>query len=351
MGDFMWCYIKWHEYFDEQCLRALSGTGRDICNEMSAGTGSWPQFGSPVERSPLQSLSNSPGFRSQSPTISNNFAGLSSIFHPRISNSARVAPIGNGRVGHVDHKFTNIISNHESSFQQSHSLPEPKLNQYSGTISSFGASSSNGSGIETLSGPQFLWGSPSLYPEQTNPSAWRKPSTEHLFSSKGQSHGLPYTGRHGSFVSSHHHVGSAPSGVPFERHFGFYQNSPEASFISPVGFGGTSLGHNNVSFLNVGARAAINAASAAVTGNVLENGSSGFGMSSLQRLSPVFLGNGHYPGLIPTGMEGYDRGWSRRVENNGNQIDNKKQFQLDLDKIRSGEDTRTTLMIKNIPNK
>jgi hypothetical protein len=34
-----------------------------------------------------------------------------------------------------------------------------------------------------------------------------------------------------------------------------------------------------------------------------------------------------------------------------NQAENKKQYQLDVDKISRGEDTRTTLMIKNIPNK
>ncbi|PSS04877.1 Protein MEI2-like [Actinidia chinensis var. chinensis] len=321
--------------------------------------GSWPQFGSPIDRSPLQTLSNSPVFQSLSPTISNNLPGLSSILHPRprMLNSARVAPIGNGRVGQVEHKFSNTNTNLGTAFQQSHSLPEPKLNQYSGTMPSFGASSSNGSGIETLSGPQFLWGSPSLYPEKTNSSTRRTPSVEHPFTSNGQSHGLPYAARHGSFVSSshhhpHHHVGSAPSGVPFERHLGFYKNSPETSFVSPVGFGGSmGLGHNDASFLvNVGAHAAVNAGTA-VTRNMSENGSPGFSMISSPRLSPVFLGNGHYPGLIPTSMEGFERWWGRRVENNGNQIDSKKQFQLDLDKIKSGEDTRTTLMIKNIPNK
>ncbi|KAJ7965087.1 Protein MEI2-like [Quillaja saponaria] len=35
----------------------------------------------------------------------------------------------------------------------------------------------------------------------------------------------------------------------------------------------------------------------------------------------------------------------------GTKLTAKKQYQLDLDKIISGEDTRTTLMIKNIPNK
>ncbi|XP_028120083.1 protein MEI2-like 5 isoform X1 [Camellia sinensis] len=318
--------------------------------------GCWPLFGSPIECSPLQTLSHSPGFRSPSSTIGNNIPGLASSLHPQISNSARVAPIGNGRVSHVEHKFTNTNSNHGASIQQSHSFPEPKLNQYSGTMPSFGAASSNGSGIETLSGPQFLWGSPNLYPEQTNSSAWRTPSMGHPLTSSGQSHGLPFTNHHGSFLGSsqhypRHHVGSAPAGVPLERQFGFYQDSPETSFMSPVIFGGMGLSHNDGSFLmNVGARAAVNAG-AAVLGNISENGSPVLRMISLPRLSPVFLSNGHYPGLTPTSMEGFERGRSRRVENNVNQIDSKKQFQLDLDTITSGEDTRTTLMIKNIPNK
>ncbi|XP_057465526.1 protein MEI2-like 5 [Actinidia eriantha] len=328
--------------------------------------GSWPQYGSPVEHGPVQTLSNSPGLRSMSSTIGNNVPGLASILHPQISNSARVAPIGNGRLSHVDQKFTNTNSNHEAAFQQSHSYPEPKLNQYSGPMSSFGASSSNGSGIETLSGPQFLWGSPNPNPEQAN-SAWRSPTVGHPFTSNRHNHGLPFsdrhglpfTNRHGSFISSsqhhpHHHVGSAPSVVPLERHFGFYQESPDSPFMRPVGFGGMGLGHNDASLLvNVGARAAVNTAATAavVTRSMLENGSPGFRMIPSPRLSPVFLGNGHYMGLAPNSMEGFERGWSRRVENNGNQIETKNNFHLDLDKIKSGEDTRTTLMIKNIPNK
>lgn len=46
-----------------------------------------------------------------------------------------------------------------------------------------------------------------------------------------------------------------------------------------------------------------------------------------------------------------ERARSRRNESNSNQIDNKKQYELDIDRIMRGEDNRTTLMIKNIPNK
>lgn len=41
----------------------------------------------------------------------------------------------------------------------------------------------------------------------------------------------------------------------------------------------------------------------------------------------------------------------RRNESNVNQSDNKRLFELDIDRIVRGEDSRTTLMIKNIPNK
>jgi len=66
----------------------------------------------------------------------------------------------------------------------------------------------------------------------------------------------------------------------------------------------------------------------------------------------MFFGNGSFQGIGLTSNEGLlERSRSRRVEYSVNQIDNKKQYQLDLDKIKSGEDTKTTLMIKNIPNK
>ncbi|TVU18435.1 hypothetical protein EJB05_34536 [Eragrostis curvula] len=46
-----------------------------------------------------------------------------------------------------------------------------------------------------------------------------------------------------------------------------------------------------------------------------------------------------------------DRIRSRRHDGNAVQSENKKQFELDIDRIAKGEDLRTTLMIKNIPNK
>ncbi|XP_065878427.1 protein MEI2-like 5 isoform X2 [Euphorbia lathyris] len=316
--------------------------------------GNWGQFNSPIEHSPLQSISKSPVFRTLSPTTSNHLPGLASI----LQNNVKVAPIGKdqGRGSLVEHTIASMNSAHVGAFQQSHSLPESKLNQYHGSISSsFGApSTSNGSAMETLTGPQFLWGSPNPYPDHTTSSAWTTPSIGHPFSSNGKSHGFSYTSRHGSLLGSsqnHHHVGSAPSGVPLERRFGFFPESPETSFINPTGFGGIGVGHSDGNFMmNLSARAPVNAG-ITIPRNISENGSS-YRMMSSPRLSPVFLGNSPYPGVTPITLEGFaERGRSRRVETNGNHVDSKKQFQLDLEKIVKGEDIRTTLMIKNIPNK
>ena len=44
-------------------------------------------------------------------------------------------------------------------------------------------------------------------------------------------------------------------------------------------------------------------------------------------------------------------GRNHAVENIGGQEDNRMQYQLDMEKIVTGKDIPTTLMIKNIPNK
>ncbi|KAJ7947242.1 Protein MEI2-like [Quillaja saponaria] len=314
--------------------------------------GNWLQFNSPLEHNPMQSIGKSSGFRTGNPMTGNHLHGLASILQPQVSNTLKVAPIGkeHGRSTLSENIFTSTHSGQ----QHPHSFPEPKFSQYCGALSPFGQSSSSGSSMETLSGPQFLWGSPNPYSEPTKSLARPRPSVGHSISSNGKGHAFPYSGHHGSFLSSfhrhhHHDVGSAPSSLPFERHFGFFPDSRETSFINPVAYGGMSLGHTEGNYM---VHSTTNAG-ITIPGNIAENGSSSFRMRSSQRISPVFLGNVPYPGLSPTSIEGFiEHGRSRQIiENNVNQVDNKKQFQLDLDKIKSGEDTRTTLMIKNIPNK
>ncbi|KAJ7960672.1 Protein MEI2-like [Quillaja saponaria] len=322
--------------------------------------GNWPQFGSPVEPNPLRSLSKSPTLGSGSPMTSNHMPGLASILPPHMSNSTKIAPIGKdqGRVNYTNQIYTNPGSTHGVAFQNSLSFPEQKLNASPRPISTFGESSSNSSGIGTLSGPQFLWGSPTPYSDHSDSSAWSTSSLGNQFTSSRQGQGFPYASRHSSFLGSnlHHHVGSAPSGVPLERNFSYFPESPETSFMSSVAVGGLSRTDGNF-MMNMGARAALGTA-AGIPGNITDNGLPSFRMMSLPRPGSLFLGNGSYPGPGATINEGLmERGRSRRAENSGkaensgNQTDSKKQYQLDLEKIISGEDTRTTLMIKNIPNK
>ncbi|KAM0054784.1 putative RNA recognition motif domain, mei2-like RNA recognition, RNA-binding domain superfamily [Helianthus debilis subsp. tardiflorus] len=305
----------------------------------SSPPGVWPQFGSPIEHSPLQSLSKSPVLGSMGSSFGNGLPGLASILHPQ---PARIAPIGkdNGRTNR------NFVEQNNT-FQQSHSLPDSKLSQFSEPVSTFGGSSATGSGIETLSGPQFLWGSPNIYSDQPKVhNGFRSPTMTRPFTTSmglpgpSPTHGFPITGRHGhgSLLHQHHHVGSAPSGIPFEGHFGRYHESPETLFMSSPAYRDVGIGHIDRGFL--GSRGSV------------ENASPSFSTMSSPRVNPMFLGNGPYAGLGPPIAESMsERGRNRRVDQNGSQIDSKKQFQLDLDKITSGEDTRTTLMIKNIPNK
>ncbi|XP_019170342.1 PREDICTED: protein MEI2-like 5 [Ipomoea nil] len=317
--------------------------------------GNWPKFGSPIGHGFVHNPSNSPGIRSLSPTTNSNLNGLASLLHSQGLNSTRVAPIGKdqARGGLVEHLSNNGNSNFGASIQQPHSFPEPKLNWHSGPRSSYGASSSNGSGIETLSGQEFLWGSPKLHSDYSN-SSWQAQPMGHAFISNGQEHWFPSPNHHGSFLNSsqhhnHPHAGSAPSSLPVERHLAFFPDSLEASHLSA--FSGIGIGHNDRSYtMNAGPRGASNSG-VSFSGSMSEYGSPRLNIMSSQRPSPVFPANAYFPGSTATDFKVLtERGHSQHEDVNDNQIDNKK-FQLDLDKIRSGKDTRTTLMIKNIPNK
>lgn len=317
-------------------------------------TGNWGQIGSPVEHNPLRAFSQSQSLGAFSPINGNHLPGLASILPTNVSNSSKISPIGKYQGG-MNQLFTNANTSDSAVFQHSHSLPDHKFRASPGPTSSFGESNSNSnsSGIGTLSGPQFLWGSPTPYSEHTNSSAWSTSSAGHPFVSSGQRQNFPHSAGRGSFLGSHHHhhVGSAPSGIPLERHFGYFPESPDSSFVGPVVFGDIGGSCNNGSYMmNMGAHGTMNAGVAS-PGTMTQNGSPNFRMTSLPMRGPIFFGNGSFPGLVPTSNGGLTEHGRRRVESSESQMDSKKQYQLDLDKIISGEDTRTTLMIKNIPNK
>lgn len=170
----------------------------------------------------------------------------------------------------------------------------------------FGASTFNGSTVKPFSGPK-------LYRETNSPPITQ--AINNPFVSSG-SHGSSYNWSQ----VNHYHAGSAPSDVPLKQNFGYFQESPVASSFTHTHF-------ENVSRSYMG----------------------GLSDSSyFARPSPVFQGSANFAASNSEALA--ESGRLRRAEA-GVQIDNKKQFHLDLDRIISGEDTRTTLMVKNIPNK
>ncbi|XP_023543808.1 protein MEI2-like 5 isoform X1 [Cucurbita pepo subsp. pepo] len=313
--------------------------GSPVINSPPASvTGKWMSFNGSIKPSSMGSSSNFPGFTSISPTGGNHLAGLASVLPKVTRSNVKVPPIGKDQ--------HPLYINPLHAFQPSLSFPEPKSRPYNETMPSFRPPTSSGSCVEALSGPQTFCGSQNSYTESSSSSAWSRSYTNLQFLSNGNGHTFPFPGRQTSFFSStptalSHHVGSAPSGVPSERHFGYFPQSPDTSLMGPGAFRGLSFSSH----------APVNPA-ITTPRNMSEIHPSTFQMMSSSMLNSMLSGSVPYLGLLPNTLDGLnERGRSRWIENNGNQIDSKKQFQLDLDKIKGGEDTRTTLMIKNIPNK
>ncbi len=222
----------------------------------------------------------------------------------------------------------------------------------------FPSSSSNGNG--SLSGNQFLWGNPSPYHQQTQSSplvSWPNTSSAQSFSHNGQIQlqSNAYSASQGTLMNTilaRHHVGSAPSGEPspIERRQSYLGESPESSSLMGSASGGSMgmIGHSGAHAINIGGSHGL-----MNLGPALEHSSSSPSLSvmSPQQRARVFV-NGGLLGPVSGSMEGLsDHGRGRRGESLTAQAENKKQYQLDLDRILRGEDPRTTLMIKNIPNK
>ena len=175
------------------------------------------------------------------------------------------------------------------------------------------------------------------------------PNFNHVGHARSQPFGYARNHPHyvnGGFHSHRHHGGSAPSGDPsfLERQFAYVHESPDATFFGP---GPTS----SMNTAGGGMMSLLGSHSTITSNGFFESGTSP-NLSAMppHRRGPMFPPNGIVIGS-PFDMLG-DRGRIRRIDNNSvPQVDNKKQFQLDIDRILRGEDNRTTLMIKNIPNK
>ncbi|XP_064962938.1 protein MEI2-like 2 isoform X4 [Musa acuminata AAA Group] len=280
-------------------------------------TGTWFQFNSPNECSPFQqALCKTPAGRIINSIGSDCLPGLSTILSPVMSNSTKVGLIKDQeKVNYADQLCSGSNSSHEGKFQHCGSPRDHNsgiLASSPGPLSSLGPSASNVSGFGSLTGSQFLFGSPTSNMDQPQ-SSWRSPVTGLPFPSndRQQRKNIFYSNQHDSFPGSSH-----------GQHHLVTQNS---------GSGPTALWNPGI----------------VLTGNIPDNNSPKLRMMQYQRSGPNFFGNNQYPGSGSFGLQGH----SRQFDSQGSQDDNKKRYLLDLDKIVRGEDTRTTLMIKNIPNK
>ncbi|AQK79800.1 Protein MEI2-like 5 [Zea mays] len=301
--------------------------------------GAWAHYSSPTDNNMLQAFTRSPTGNGMSPI------GMPSL----ISNAPKIAPIGkDSNRSKYDQVFSNGNQSLGAAFQHSHSYQDHNSEQMS---------SSPG----TLSGPQFLWGSPKPYSEHSKSPIWRPPANGPALSSSSrtQGQGFLYSSRQASLFGSldqhHHHVGSAPSGAPFENHFGFLSESPETSYMKQLKFGNmgnVGIGRNGGGLmLGMASHASVNPGSSLI-GSLTDNVSSSFRPILSPRLGQAFYTNPPYHGPGTFGLDSsIDHARNRRVDSSVLQADSKRQYLLDLEKIRRGDDTRTTLMIKNIPNK
>ncbi|KAL0720298.1 hypothetical protein Bca4012_034897 [Brassica carinata] len=261
--------------------------------------GNWP-VGSPVKGSPSHAFPRPHGLGMAMPFSSDNMPGLASILPGQPSRYQ-------GLLNHPNQNIPNKGLMHNVAFGQPHSLPE----HIGGGISnSMRFIAPHSSGFGTSSDNRFRWGSPPQhmnYPSYTGGALSSTSFNERPFA------GFPFAERQGSLLGKYqHHVGSAPSSSHFNTHMNRYIGSPETSSLLPLGFGDMGI---NKSYINANF--------------------TGFGMSTL-----------------PSAPLGGSRGLqSVRHEPFETQLTDGGRYHIDLDRIATGDDTRTTLIIKNIPNK
>ncbi|XP_054821403.1 protein MEI2-like 1 isoform X2 [Prosopis cineraria] len=212
-----------------------------------------------------------------------------------------------------------------------------------------------GNGNHQRHGLYHVWNSSNLHQEPSpGPMLWQKtPSFVNGACAPGlpQMPSFPRTQPH-MLRASHidHHVGSAPvvTASPWDRQHSYLGVSPETSGFRMGSLGSAGLpgswqlhppefsSHNM--FPHIG-------------GNGAELTSTA-GQNSPNQLSHAFPGR--HPMASMSKLDCNERMRNlyplRKSEANINNAD-KKQYELDLGCIMRGEDSRTTLMIKNIPNK
>ncbi|XP_051217112.1 protein MEI2-like 4 [Lolium perenne] len=218
-----------------------------------------------------------------------------------------------------------------------------------------GAPGFSRTGSLPLHGQHLMWNNSNNFHHHPNsPVIWPNPvSFVNNVPSRppAQMHGLPRPPSHmleNVPPVHHHHVGSAPAINPsvWDRRHGYPGDLTEAPSFHPgsvgsIGFPGSPQLHT-VELNNIFSQTRGNCMDPAVSPALI-------GAPSPQQRG---LFHGRNPvAPLPSFDASGERMRSRRNELSANQSDNKRQYELDVDCILRGEDPRTTLMIKNIPNK
>ncbi|KAF5743649.1 hypothetical protein HS088_TW08G00234 [Tripterygium wilfordii] len=219
-----------------------------------------------------------------------------------------------------------------------------------------GVFGSSGKGACTTRGHHFTWnGSSSPQQHPSSPMIW---SNSPSFVNGVQSHRFPHVpGFHrapplmlNTASPVHHHIGSAPAVNPslLERQHGYIAESPKASGfqLGSLRNGGFPIGSPShpaeIASRNIFSHG----------GNYMEMNNNA-ALHSPQQMLHIFPRRNPMisaPASFDPSNERVRNFSQRRNEFNSNYAD-KKQYELNIDHILHGEDCRTTLMIKNIPNK
>ncbi|KAL6634456.1 hypothetical protein ACP70R_027127 [Stipagrostis hirtigluma subsp. patula] len=237
-----------------------------------------------------------------------------------------------------------------------HKVGSANLNGHSFDRSAEGALGFSRSGSGSLRGHQLMWNNSNNFHRHPNSSVpWQNPASyvNNIPSRPpAQVHGVPRAPSHmldSVIPIHHHHVGSAPAINPslWDRRHGYTGELAEGPGFHPgsvgsMGFPGSPQLHamelKNM-FSQTGGNRMDPSVSPAQIG----------GPSPQQRGSMFHGRNPMVP--LPSFDSPGERMRSRRNESSANQSDNKRQYELDVERIMRGDDNRTTLMIKNIPNK
>ncbi|XP_020233486.1 protein MEI2-like 1 [Cajanus cajan] len=276
----------------------------------------------------------------------------SSRFHPHSLPEYRDS-LANGSPYNFSSSISNMANNIGAGATEASDGRHIQGMSSSGSIAEFNA---GGNGIRPPHGLYHMWNGSSLQQQPSSSTMlWQKSAS---FVNDACPPGIPQMS---SFARTpphmlrtphmDHHVGSAPvvTASPWERQNSYLGGSPEASGFRLGSLGSGGGFHGSWQFRP------LDFPSHNVFSHVGGNGTdlaSTAGQNSPKQISHVF------PVRHPmSSMSKFDATsermrnlYHRRNEASPNNVD-KKQYELDLGRILRGEDSRTTLMIKNIPNK